>query len=77
LKHPVGFISLLFWDSNGTEEWDNNSGRSNLPSLSSIPFPIAVPSSLGNPEDKPHSQVVGNRFMEAQARVKAGANAKI
>src|SRR5262249_32806300 len=40
LKHSDGFNSPLFWDSNGTKEWDNNSGRSNLPSLSIIPLPF-------------------------------------
>src|SRR3954452_11597134 len=32
LHHSDRLESTLFWDSNGTEEWDNNPGRSNLPS---------------------------------------------
>jgi len=32
----------LFWDSNGTEKWDNNLGRSNLPSLPTTFSPPAA-----------------------------------
>jgi hypothetical protein len=40
LKYDDRLKSLLFWDRNGTKEWDNNSGRSNLPSLSIVPLPL-------------------------------------
>ena len=41
LDHFDRLKSLLFWDSNGTEEWDNNPGRSNLPSPFHNPRSIA------------------------------------
>jgi hypothetical protein len=41
LDHFDRLKSLLFWDSNGTEEWDNNPGRSNLPSPFHNPSSIA------------------------------------
>src|SRR3954452_4850691 len=40
LHHSDRLESTLFWDSNGTEEWDNNPGRSNLPSPSIVPLPL-------------------------------------